>query len=359
MDAIDAALVDFSGKQLKLIHYIQTPIEHTVQSELKSINKNSSLDIVSRLDVILGRLFANSALQLIRDSKVEKKAIHAIGCHGQTILHRPEPPTPSSLQIGDPNIITQTTGIPTVADFRRMDMAAGGQGAPLAPLFHRYVFQHSSQHRVIVNIGGMANISLLPAGDGETVTGFDTGPGNVLLDEWIARHTGQAMDKSGEWAAAGNAHPDLVQHLLADAYFGLTPPKSTGKDYFNLEWLTNKLAGFNQKLDPRDVQASILELTAITIADSIKHHCPGKGNVIVCGGGAHNTKLMHALQQQLPGYMVDTSWKYGIDPDAVEAATFAWLAKCRMEKIPVNLPPITGAKSDCVLGALYLPPINS
>ena len=353
MDAVDCALVQYSGDLFTLVEYQQYPVLQDIHSELKSVNKNTNMETVSRLDAILGRLFANAALDIISKCNLTPDQITAIGSHGQTILHRSEGPEATSLQIGDPNLINQMTGIPTVADFRRMDMAAGGKGAPLAPVFHELVFRNPEEDRVILNIGGMANITVLPFDPAIPVTGFDTGPGNVLMDEWVNRHLQQAMDKDGAWAASGNLDTAFLDTLLADNYFNVAPPKSTGRDYFNIEWLDEKLEEYSEALSPEDIQASVAELTVRTISDAICKYGGQARMIIVCGGGAHNLLIMQSLQQHLPDYKITSSKDYGFDPDAIEAMTFALLAQRRMENLPGNIPNVTGASRDCVLGAIY------
>lgn len=353
MDAVDCALVDYSNGFLSLIDYQQYPVNQEIHNELKSVNKTSTIETITRLDVILGELFANAALDIIRKCKLEPEQITAIGCHGQTILHRTGQPDATSLQIGDPNLINEMTGIPTVADFRRMDMAAGGEGAPLAPIFHALVLRDQIEDRVILNIGGMANITILPSDPSLSVTGFDTGPGNVLMDEWANQHLHQAMDKDGIWAASGKVDTGFLNTLLADNYFKLPPPKSTGRDYFNLGWLTGKIRDYGQILSPEDVQASVAELTTQTIADAIKNYARHIQTIIVCGGGAHNSFLIKSLQRRLPDCTITSSKDYGFDPDAIEAMTFALLAQRRLDNLPGNIPTVTGAGHECVLGAIY------
>lgn len=353
MDAVDCALVAYSNDLLTLIDYQQYPIHREVHTRLKSINKKSTIETVTRLDVILGKLFANAALDIIRKCKLGPEQIAAIGCHGQTILHCTDQPDATSLQIGDPNLINQLTGIPTIADFRRMDIAAGGEGAPLAPIFHELVFRVQTENRVILNIGGMANVTILPSDPALPVTGFDTGPGNVLMDEWANRHLHQAMDKDGIWAASGKVNINFLNALLADNYFKLPPPKSTGRDYFNLEWLTGKIQEFGQNVLPEDIQASITELTTQTVTDAIKNYARQIQTIIVCGGGAHNLFLVESLQKRLPDCKITSSSDYGFDPDAIEAMTFALLAQRRLENLPGNIPTVTGADHECVLGAIY------
>ena len=360
MDAVDAALVDISNSLIKLIDYRQYPLTQELNKELKSVTSHSSIDYITRLDVRLGRLFADAASSLLSDNNLHNSAITAIGCHGQTVLHRPEPPEPTTMQIGDPNLIAHITGITTVADFRRMDIAAGGQGAPLTPVLHVHLFRHSVKNRVIVNIGGMANVTILPAMNNTTsaVYGFDTGPGNVLLDEWIFKHTGQPIDSDGRWAASGTPNLKLLKHLLQDDYFDLAPPKSTGRDYFNLHWLQAKLESFTQSCAPKDIQATLVHLTAATITTAINNHASATQELIVCGGGAHNPQLMRALARYLETCEVKTTGDLGINPDAVEAVAFAWLARCRLEGITGNLPGVTGASSPVLLGSVYAPPVK-
>jgi len=354
MDAVDGALVEISGTTIRLLEYRQQPIGENLRKALKALTGESTLDQASRLDIQLGRLFAETALSLLKNSGINRTSVTAIGSHGQTILHRPEGPEPCSLQIADPNTIAYLTGTVTVADFRGMDLAAGGQGAPLAPLFHAHLFQQPDADRLVLNIGGIANITWLPAIRKKLpVLGFDTGPGNVLLDCWANRHTGRDMDRDGEWAATGKVDDDLLGILLDDGYFRLPPPKSTGRDYFNCGWLDNKLATAGKQLTPQDVQATLASLTAASVAAAIKDCTDAPGEVLVCGGGAHNPQLMHHLRRQLAGYPVMTTAELGIDPDAVEAMCFAWLARCRLEGIPGNLPSVTGASTACVLGGIY------
>lgn len=353
MDAVDCALVQYSGDLFTLVEYQQYPIQQDIHSELKSVNKNSDIEKITRLDVILGRLFANAVLDIISKCSLTPGQITAIGSHGQTLLHRSDGPEATSLQIGDPNLINWITGIPTVADFRRMDIAAGGEGAPLAPVFHDLVFRNPEEDRVILNIGGMANITVLPSDTAIQVTGFDTGPGNVLMDEWANRHLEQAMDKDGAWAASGNLDTAFLDTLLADNYFNLSPPKSTGRDYFNIEWLDEKLEQYSEALSPEDIQASVAELTVRTIADAVCKYGGQARTIIVCGGGAHNLFIMQSLQQHLPDCKITSSKDYGFDPDAIEAMTFALLAHRRLENLPGNIPEVTGAKHECILGAIY------
>ena len=281
--------------------------------------------------------------------------VRAIGCHGQTVRHRPPSGSASAieaftLQIADPNTIAERTGIPTVADFRRRDIAAGGEGAPLAPAFHAAAFARAGTARAIVNIGGIANVSLL---DGEQWTGgFDSGPGNTLLDLWTRRHRGERYDRQGSWAASGQVLPKLLDHLLRDDYFSLSGPRSTGKETFNLGWLDARLTQFAGS-DPSDIQATLAELTAASIADAIGNSSLAVDEIYVCGGGAHNTDLLARLDKRLPGAALNSTAALGIEPDWVEAVTFAWLAHRTLNGLAGNAPAVTGASGERVLGAIY------
>ncbi|MGD8484134.1 MAG: anhydro-N-acetylmuramic acid kinase, partial [Thioalkalispiraceae bacterium] len=298
----------------------------------------------------LGRLFAESVHQLLNQCRVPHSEITAIGSHGQTLRHYPHGQYPSTLQIADANIIAEQTGITTVSDFRRRDMAAGGQGAPLVPAFHQVIFHDPTQDRVILNIGGIANITLLPANG--VVSGFDTGPGNCLLDSWVQQHLSINYDRDGEWGASGHVHPGLLERMSNDAYFSLASPKSTGREYFNLSWLNDILRSF-PNLAAQDIQATLVELTARSISDAISETLPGCKQVMVCGGGIHNQHLMQRLDELLVEQRLLSTEQAGIAPDWVEAMAFAWLAKQTLENKPGNLPDVTGARKAVVLGAIY------
>ncbi len=353
MDAIDAALVRIDGHELELIQYQQTPISKKLQQTIRSINTESTLSEISEIDVIMGNLFAEASLKIIEAGDLALEDIHAIGSHGQTILHLPDDKYPRTLQIGDANIIAYQTGITTVADFRRMDIAAGGEGAPLAPAFHQWQFQNKTSERVILNIGGMANITLLPADNKTVITGFDTGPGNALMDEWVQKHLDQDFDRDGEWAKSGLCNQELLSALLDEDYFNTAPPKSTGKDFFNLQWLENKLLQSKTSVNTNDVQATLLELSVMTISDAIKTHAPDCDEILVCGGGVQNKLMMQRLRDLQTKTEISSTEKAGLNPDAVEAVAFAWLAKRRMENKYGNLTSVTGADDQVILGAIY------
>ena len=354
MDAIDVALVRFEEDSLSLIAYSQLPYADEVRRAVRNLSGDSAIDEVSNMDAILGSLFADAIQTVLEQTGVKAADVTAIGSHGQTILHLPDAQPPRTLQIGDPNIIARWTGIVTVADFRRMDMAVGGQGAPLAPAFHARYFRTHESDRVILNVGGIANITLLPRDPALDVTGFDTGPGNGLLDDWNQLHNGTPMDRDCEWAESGTAREDLLWHLLGDPYFELSPPKSTGRDYFNLEWLVRYLEAYPDAL-PEDVQATLLLLSAHSIVEAITREAPATTELYICGGGVHNPRLLKELRQELPAVKIVSTSALGLHPDAVEAVTFAWLAKQRLDGAPGNLPAVTGARQPVVLGGIYTP----
>ncbi len=354
LDAADAALVDFSGAQPKLIatHSLSLPSE--LRSALLALCTSGANEIerMAELDARLGEIFAGAALALLKKAGVNAAQVSAIGSHGQTVRHQPGGPYPFTLQIGNPALIAERTGITTVADFRRADMAAGGQGAPLAPAFHSAVLRSSQHERVVVNIGGIANVTLLPKDKKQSVTGFDTGPGNVLLDAWAERHLGQRMDENGRFAASGKINENLLKEFLRDDYFALAPPKSTGREHFNGAWLDAMLQNY-AAVPAQDVQATLCELTAASITAGVKKYAPMTQELLVCGGGAHNTHLMQRLRARLQPCTVESTEKYGVSPNWMEAMAFAWLAQQTLEGKPGNLPGVTGAKHLAVLGGVY------
>lgn len=357
IDAIDAALLHIEGRSIRLLHAEAVPIDPALRSELLHLTECESIspDTVGLIDRRFGECLARAVLQLLDAAGTRPETIRAIGSHGQTIRHRPARPGAGACgftwQIGDPNTIAELTGICTVADFRRRDVAAGGQGAPLVPAFHAWAFGSDSRDRIVLNIGGMANISVLPASPDRQVTGFDTGPGNALLDAWTHRHRGAPYDADGHWARTGKPDLELLARLFSHEYFGLPAPKSTGREEFNLAWLEKQL--HDPRLRAEDVQATLLEFSAESMADAIAAALPDSGEVFVCGGGAHNAYLMERLQQLLaPRTVADTS-VLGIGPDWVEAALFAWLARQTLSELPGNLPSVTGASHPVVLGAIH------
>ena len=356
VDAIDSALVNFGGDQIQLIATHQHDIPTSTRDQIASLS-HSGTDEIERLgplDRELGRLFAAAALDLAGKAGKRPNQIRAIGSHGQTVRHRPPSGGAGSnsftLQLGDPNTIVETTGITTIADFRRRDIAAGGEGAPLAPAFHAAAFAQSGVNRAVVNIGGIANVSLLEGM--ELRMGFDTGPGNTLLDHWIQRHHGQSFDCEGQWSAAGKIHETLLADLLQHPYFQMSGPRSSGKEDFNLSWLDHTLQS-HPGLDPTDVQATLAELTAITIAQALGRCGVAATEVYVCGGGAHNPDLMRRLEQHLAPATLTSTAAIGMNPDWVEAVTFAWLAHRTLAGLAGNAPAVTGASGLRVLGGIY------
>ena len=352
MDAIDAALVSFEDKA-DLKFYREYPIDNALRHQIRLVNEKSELAHVAELDNVLGHLFAESVNRLLDEAKLKPEEINAIGSHGQTILHRPNISRATSIQIADPNIICTETGITTVADFRRMDMANGGQGAPLACAFHQYQFQHTSKFIAVLNIGGMANLTLLPSNKNK-VTGFDTGPGNALLDDWIQLNKNEEYDKESTWATSGKVNDKLLTLMLGDPYFSTVAPKSTGREYFNLDWLKSYLNELETTINPEDIQASLLELSIQTISDAINNN-PEIEEVLACGGGAYNPVFMDKLRIKIPDKILATTEQYGLSPNCIEAVTFAWLAKQRLEQKTANLPEVTGATKGAILGGIYSP----
>lgn len=356
IDGIDAALVSIDPAGTHLLHCREHPIPGKIRDQTAAISHSGADEIerMGRLDRALGALFAEAALALLDDANTASNAVSAIGCHGQTIRHRPpsggETRHPFTLQIGDPNTIAELTGITTVADFRRRDIAAGGEGAPLAPAFHASAFARPGCNRAIVNIGGIANASLL-RGE-ELLAGFDTGPGNTLLDHWIQRHQGTRYDRDGAWAASGEPIRTLLDDLMTHPYFTLSGPRSSGKEAFNLAWLDAELEQ-HPGVAACDVQATLAQLTALSISAALEREDFRPDGVYVCGGGAHNRHLMDRLSRALETVTVASTASLGIAPDWVEAATFAWLAQRTLAGLAGNAETVTGATGPRILGAIY------
>jgi anhydro-N-acetylmuramic acid kinase len=351
MDAIDAALVDFDVAPPKIIATSATPFDPALKRRISALIDHAdrvALDEVGQIDVELGRAFARASLALMQSAGVGPSQITAIGSHGQTLRHRPDLPAAFTWQIGDPNILAEMTGVSVVADFRRRDVAAGGQGAPLLPVFHDQVFRSDSEDRVVANLGGIANITILARNS--SVTGFDTGPANRLLDAWISQHQGKDFDADGAWAASGRIDQTLLRELLDEPYFRLPPPKSTGRELFNMPWLENKLGLFSR--EPRDVQATLQQFTAATVAAAVRQYAPG-ASLYLCGGGAHNLGLLNALAALIAPNRVASTAALGLDPDYVEAVAFAWFAMRTLEGLTSSAGSVTGAKGARILGGIY------
>jgi len=353
LDGIDAALVSFTDDLPSLQHAINFPLDESVREEIRKLCApgDNEIERLGQLDIHLGQNFAAAVQQLLTETNINATQVRAIGSHGQTIRHCPE--QHFTLQIGDPNTISELTGITTVADFRRRDIAAGGQGAPLVPAFHAALFGTlTDKPRVILNIGGMANVTLLPRGNAP-VTGFDTGPGNVLLDAWIQHQQQQSFDREGQWAASGTVHPPLLKALLEDRFFQLAPPKSTGRERFNFDWLQQQLDTLEDDIPPADVQATLSELTASSIAEAVQKYAADTVELVVCGGGARNSDLMQRIATKLASARIKTSDDFGLAAEWVEAVAFAWLARQTLAGLPGNAPRATGARHPVVLGGIY------
>jgi anhydro-N-acetylmuramic acid kinase len=353
-DGIDAVLMEFTPKpQLLATHF--TPYPESVREHVRRVSAGhytgDAHDEIGTLDTELGGLFGAAVLALLEESKTPASKVRAIGSHGQTIRHRPRLAHPFTTQIADPNVIAARTGISVVADFRRRDVALGGQGAPLLPAFHQVAFGSASETRVVVNLGGVANVTLLIPG--APVRGFDTGPANLLMDVVSRERLKRPYDTAGEAAAAGTVDTTLLAAMLQEPYFAAEPPKSTGPELFNRDWLERQLAGRKPKTE--DLLATLSELTARSVAEAVHRHAAGAKQLYVCGGGAHNAHLMARLAAQFPGAKLQSTAVLGVDPDWVEAAGFAWLAHQTLEGLPGNLPSVTGAAKSAVLGAIYPP----
>lgn len=349
LDGLDIALVE-QGEQLELLATLYLPMPASLRQDLLALC-SSGPDEIARAALAENHwatLAAEGIRQLLAQQGLQADAIRAIGSHGQTVRH--EPARGFTVQIGNPALLAELTGISVVADFRRRDVAAGGQGAPLVPAFHETLFSHLGQRVAILNVGGFSNLSLIERD--APVHGFDCGPGNVLLDAWVERKRGQAYDADGAWAATGVVQADLLHALMSDPFFAGSGPKSTGREVFNLPWLDRHLAGLPAYRD-EDVQATLLELTARSIIDSLEKAQQGTEALLVCGGGARNGALMARLGQLLPTARVTSTSAHGVDPDWVEAMAFAWLAHCCLEGIAANRPSVTAARGLRVLGAIY------
>jgi len=357
LDGIDAALLEFGDHRCEIRATLSAQYPGKLRSALLKASRapaECTVDVIGNLDHWIGECFRDAALALLKECDIAAAEVAAIGSHGQTLRHQPHAARPFTLQIGDPNIIATGTGITTVADFRRADVALGGEGAPLAPAFHQWLFADPDANRAVLNIGGIANVTLLLAAS-PIVTGFDTGPGNTLLDGMSRNHLDKPYDEKGAWAAEGTVSEELLQALLSDKYFELPPPKSTGFEYFNTGWLKSKISSLGKAAPTAiDSQATLAELSARTIATAILENAPEVNEVLVCGGGVHNADLLRRLTICLAGSTVASTESYGLHPDWVEAAAFAWLAKRRLDGKPGNLPEVTGASRRELLGAIYM-----
>lgn len=359
VDGLDLALCRIHSNKLRLVHSLELDLPCQLKQALDATCREPEqhLAALGELDVAFGKFTAQAIKQLLKEANVAPKDIRAIGSHGQTIFHQPNAEHCFSMQIGNGNLIAELSGIACVCDFRMADMAAGGQGAPLAPGFHNAVFRTAYETRAILNLGGIANITLLPSDTSKAVIGFDTGPANTLMDQWIKRHDQQNYDKDGQWARTGQVNDSLLSAMLAEPFFSKAAPKSTGRELFNMDWLESKLSK-HPNIAPQDVQRSLLELSAISVTNALQKLIPQNEApcaVYCCGGGAYNSFLLERLADLLPSWQVTTTQALGMAPEWVEACAFAWLAHQRMEQLPGNLPSVTGARKSKVLGCLYLP----
>ncbi|MGY0146146.1 anhydro-N-acetylmuramic acid kinase [Edwardsiella tarda] len=351
LDGIDVVLAAIDETFVARQGHYTHPIPAAVKAAILAMcqGQATTLAAVGELDRTLGTLYAEAVNHLLEQQRLTAREIVAIGCHGQTVWHQPDGAAPFTLQLGDNNRVVALTGITTVGDFRRRDMAYGGQGAPLVPAFHQALLAHPEERRMVLNIGGIANLSLLLPG--QAVRGFDTGPGNMLMDAWIWRQCGRPYDADAAWGREGRVHAALLAQMLADPYFARPAPKSTGREWFNLGWLERQLQRW-PAIAPQDVQATLAELTARSIADQVEL-AGGCERLLVCGGGAHNPLVMARLAALLPGTEVARSDKYGVSADDMEALAFAWLAYRTLSGLPGNLPSVTGADRATLLGAIY------
>ncbi|NIP16059.1 MAG: anhydro-N-acetylmuramic acid kinase [Pseudomonadales bacterium] len=351
VDGLDLALLEIDSA-IRFVASDTVALPDDLRDELLSLSQPgpNEIDRLGAADARLGCAIGEAVNGFLATAGVDRKAVSAIGSHGQTVRHRPDTDTPFTLQIGDPNRVVEATGITCVADFRRRDMAAGGQGAPLVPPFHAALFGDSGERRIILNIGGISNVTVLPADPSEDITGFDTGPGNCLMDGWISRCRSMPYDRDGAWARQGSVSPALLAAMLADPYASRPPPKSTGREYYNLDWLNGhpEIGPLNET----DVQATLAEFTARSIADAVGRWGGAVERLLVCGGGRHNRLLIERLAQLAP-CAVETTDAHGVDGDALEAGAFAWLAHQTLADLPGSAPGVTGASGGRILGGIY------
>jgi len=370
IDAIDIAITAIDENKIQLVGTTEFEISNKIKQAVSELSQpliqkpqhnSQRIEKMARLDIQLGQLFAAAVNHSLLDNNLKANDIVAIGSHGQTIRHRPNQAYPFSCQLGDANSIAELTHITTVADFRRADMAAGGQGAPLAPAFHNALLRSAKDNRIILNLGGIANITYLAKDPRQPVIGFDTGPANTLMDAWYVKHHAEApqgYDKDGKFANQGQANENLLQGLLNDPYFAQDYPKSSGREYFSLDWLENIIKQTSYRVSDRisasDIQATLLELTANSIIEAIARLETAHYQIFCCGGGAHNPPLMQAIKLKTSAQVTTTN-QLGVDGDYLEAMCFAWLAYRRVNRLPSNLPSVTGASKEKCLGAIYLP----
>lgn len=354
IDAIDAVLMDFSQSLTHLVASYSQPIDRKLKNEINRLIANNTWpQEIEQVDTEFANASTQAVKNLLATASIEAKQISAIGSHGQTIFHAPNETPGISIQIGNAEDIAKQTGITTVADFRQADIDAGGQGAPIACAYHAKTLQHNNENRIVLNLGGIANITLLPANDADNIIGFDTGPANSLLDAWIKKHQAHDFDENGTWAKSGTVNKGLLNVMLEDEYFKQAPPKSTGREKFNLIWLQYMLDQYEEFVPEKDVQATLTALTAQTISDSIRKWAPNTTRILLSGGGSNNSHLVSQLQHCFPDLPLETTSNYGISEEWMEAMAFAWLAKQNQDLEPGNIPSVTGADKPVVLGDVY------
>ena len=353
LDGIDISIVDFANTEPSVLHCSTVAYDESLRDRIRNLthSRETTLDNLYTLDTDLGTLYAETVNRVLELASLDRSTVVALGCHGQTIRHRPDIESAYTAQLGDPNRVATLTGITTIADFRRKDVALGGQGAPLACAFHKSRFYSSDEDRAVINIGGIANITYLPADRDQPVIGFDTGPGNTLGDYWIRKNRDLPYDAEGDWASGGQILEPLLQKMISqESYFTQKLPKTTGTEYFNPGWLRPFI---EDAPNPVDLQTTLVELTALTIADALKGLPSTPGNCYICGGGAHNKYLLDRLAKAIPDSNIQTTQNLGVDPDFVESIAFAWLARERIERRSGNLPDVTHAYRSGILGGIY------
>lgn len=356
IDAIDAVLMDFSASNTHIVSSYSQPIDSQLRDEINSLIAARKLPKeYKKLDKQFAQASSNAVTKLLAQTSINTSEIIAIGSHGQTVFHDPKGIPPISVQIGDPQIIANLSNIPAVGNLRQADIDAGGQGAPLACAYHAEVLQNTNDERVILNLGGIANITKLPSDKQEPVIGFDTGPANTLMDAWSQKHLNKPFDQDGNWAKSGKANLDLLERMLEDSYFAALPPKSTGREHYNLDWIQYYLDSYGVSIPPEDIQATLLAVSTHSIADSIDTSCPQSTQVLLCGGGSENKYFVEQLARALENKPIQSTEAYGIPPKWMEAMAFAWLAKQHVENKPGNIPSVTGADKPVKLGKLFNP----
>ena len=355
-DAIDAVLMDFSISNTYIVSSHSQTMAPALQYEINSlILKKQFPEDFKEIDQQFAQASCDAVNTLLELSSIDFKDVKAIGSHGQTIFHDPKGIPPVSLQIGDPQLIADHTRIPTIGNFRQADIDAGGHGAPLACAYHAKVLQDTDEERVVLNLGGIANITKLPQNKRDPIIGFDTGPANTLMDAWTQKHLNKTFDQDGNWAISGEINKNLLEQMLLDQYFSHPPPKSTGREHFNLEWLQHYLDSLPERLTAEDIQATLLALTTYTIADSVAAWCPETKKVLLCGGGSSNKILVGQLIKLLEKISIEQTENYGVPSKFMESMAFAWLAKQYIEGKPGNIPSVTGADKSVQLGELFQP----